>query len=431
MNMFYDQITINVTAGRGGDGAATLRREAFVPQGGPNGGDGGRGGDVILVANDDLNTLLPFRYKKNFEAGDGGNGGGSQKHGKAGEPLSIMVPPGTLVRDVETGDVFADLVAPGDQAIVVEGGRGGLGNVHFATATYQTPRFADKGEKGESRALLLELKLVADVGLTGYPNVGKSTLLAAVSAARPKIADYPFTTITPNLGVVSVGEDSFVVVDIPGLIEGAHEGKGLGLEFLRHIERTRILIHILDGMSVDPLLDLDAVNQELALHQQELKDKPQIVAVNKMDLTEVRERWPELQKKLQKRGYTVYGISAVSGQGVTDLMQAVNRRLREMVLQRPVTQAGTKIFRPKPVDSFSVSKEGDVYVVVGRRAERIVETAELSNTYAFHRVLVLLRRLGVAKALVAAGAVEGDRVRFGKTEIVWKDEAYMKARAQG
>jgi GTP-binding protein len=275
------------------------------------------------------------------------------------------------------------------------------------------------------------LKLVADVGLIGYPNVGKSTLLASISAARPKIADYPFTTITPNLGVVSVGDDSFVAVDIPGLIEGAHDGKGLGLEFLRHIERTRILVHVIDGMAVDPLQDLDMVNQELALHHADLKDKPQIIAFNKMDLTEVRERWPELHKKLQKRGYTVYGISAATGQGVTELMQAVNRRLHEMFLNRPVVPAGSKVFRPKAVDGYTISKEGDVYVVTGRRAERVVETAELGNLYAFHRVLVLLRRMGVAKALAAAGVVEGDRVRFGNSEIVWKDETYIKLDARG
>lgn len=429
--MFYDQVQIKVKAGKGGDGAATLRREAFVPQGGPNGGDGGRGGDVILIANEDLNTLLPFRYKKNFAAGEGGNGGGSQKHGKAGEQLSLTVPPGTVVKDAETGDIMADLVAPGDQAVVAEGGRGGLGNVHFVTATFQTPRFADKGEKGEERSLLLELKLVADVGLIGLPNVGKSTLLAAISAARPKIADYPFTTIEPNLGVVSVGEDSFVVVDIPGLIEGAHDGKGLGLAFLRHAERTRLLIHVLDGMAADPLQDMAAVNQELALYEEDLKDKPQIVAVNKMDLTEVRDCWPELQKKLQKRGYTVFGISAATGQGVTELMQAVNRRLHDMPVKVAPAQAGTKIFRPKSEDSFTVRKEGDVFIVQGRRAERIVETAELDNPYAFHRVLVLLRRLGVTKVLLAAGIKDGDRVRFGDSEIAWKENSYIDMDTRG
>jgi GTPase len=421
--MFYDQVSITVKSGKGGDGAATFRREAHVPRGGPDGGDGGRGGDVIVLADKDLNTLLPFRYKKSFAASDGGNGTGNRRHGKAGDHLYLKVPPGTVVRDAETKEVLADLVAVGDQAIIAEGGRGGLGNVHFVTATFQAPHFADKGEKGEERSLLLELKLVADVGIIGYPNVGKSTLLASVSAARPKIADYPFTTIVPNLGVVSVGDDSFVMVDVPGLIEGAHEGKGLGLAFLRHAERTRLLIHMLDGLSADPLLDLAAVNSELALYAEDLKDKQQIVAVNKMDLAEVRERWPGLQKKLAKRGCSVFAISAATGQGVAELMQAVNRQLDAMPVPAAALQAGVKIFRPQPADSFTVSKEGGAFVVRGRRAERIVETAELDNPYAFRRVLILLRRLGVAKALQAAGIKDGDRVRIGQTEIEWEQEA--------
>jgi GTP-binding protein len=420
--MFYDQVTITVMSGKGGDGAATFRREAYVPRGGPDGGDGGRGGNVILIADKDLNTLLPFRYKKNFAAGDGGAGAVQKKHGKVGEHLYLKTPPGTVVRDAQTKEILADLVAVGDQAIIVEGGRGGLGNVHFVTATFQSPHFADKGEKGEERTLLLELKLVADVGIIGLPNVGKSTLLASVSAARPKIADYPFTTIVPNLGVVSVGDDSFVLVDIPGLIEGAHDGKGLGIAFLRHAERTRLLIHMLDGLSADPLQDMDAVNQELSLYAEDLKSKPQLVVVNRMDLTEVRERWPELQKKLAKRGAPVFAISAVTGQGVVDLMQAVNRQLQALPLPAVAPSGGNKIFRPQAADSFTVSKEGTVFVVRGRRAERIVETAELNNEYALLRVMVLLRRLGVSKALLAAGVKNGDRVRFGASEIEWDEE---------
>jgi GTP-binding protein len=417
--MFYDQVTITVTSGKGGDGAATMRREAFVPRGGPDGGDGGRGGNVILIADKDLNTLLPFRYKKNFAAGDGGDGAGQRKHGKVGAHLYLKVPPGTVVRDVETNDIMADLVAVGDQAIVAEGGRGGLGNTHFVTATFQAPHFADKGEKGEERALQLELKLVADVGVIGYPNVGKSTLLASVSAARPKIADYPFTTITPNLGVVSVGEDSFVMVDVPGLIEGAHEGKGLGLAFLRHAERTRLLVHVVDGLADDPLQDIAAVNNELALYAADLKDKAQLIAVNKMDLTEVRERWPELHKKLAKQGYTAFAISAATGLGVSELMHAVNRQLRALPIHVGVPSGEAKIFRPQSMDAFTVSNEGAVFVVRGRRAERIVETADLDNEYALLRVMVLLRRLGVAKSLMAAGVKPGDLIRFGQSEIVW------------
>jgi len=418
--MFYDQVEITVKAGNGGDGAATFRREAYVPRGGPDGGDGGRGGDVILVADKDLNTLLPFRYKKSFRAGDGRDGAGNRKHGKTGDGLYVKVPPGTVVRDLKSKDIIADLVVVGDQAVVAQGGRGGLGNVHFVTPTFQAPHFADKGEKGEERSLSLELKLVADVGIIGLPNVGKSTLLASVSSARPKIADYPFTTIVPNLGVVSVGDDSFVMVDIPGLIEGAHEGKGLGDAFLRHAERTRLLIHLLDGTSADPLRDLDAVNHELALYAVALGDKPQIVAVNKMDLAEVREVWPAVQKRLQKLGYAVVAMSAATGQGVQDLMQAVNRHLRTTPMTTVSAREGVKVFRPEPIDSFTVSREQGVFVVRGRRAERIVETADLSNPYARRRMMVLLHRLGVAKLLEQAGAKEGDRVRFGDVEIEWE-----------
>lgn len=420
--MFYDQVTITVTSGKGGDGVVSFRREAYVPRGGPDGGDGGRGGDVILIADSDLNTLLPFRYKKTFAAGNGGDGAGQKRHGKAGAHLYVKVPPGTVVRDADANVVLADLVNVGDQAVVAEGGRGGLGNVHFVTATYQAPRFADKGEKPEQRTLTLELKLVADVGVIGLPNVGKSSLLASASAARPKIADYPFTTIVPNLGVVSVGDDSFVMVDIPGLIEGAHEGKGLGQAFLRHAERTRLLVHMVDGLSPDPEADLDTVNQEMDLYAAGLKDKPQIIVVNKMDLTEVRETWPVLRKKLAKRGYPVMAISAASGQGVNELMQAVNRQLATLAVPVAEPQEGVKIFRPQAADHFTVSKEGAVFVVRGRRAERIVETADLENLYARQRVLVLLRRLGVAKALLAAGAKTGDRVRFGDSEIEWAED---------
>ena len=418
--MFYDQVTITVKAGKGGDGAATFRREAFVPRGGPDGGDGGRGGDVLLVADKDLNTLLPFRYKKSFSATEGGNGAGNRRHGKAGESLRLAVPPGTLVRDPASGEVVADLVGLGDEAVVARGGRGGLGNTHFVTATFQAPHFADRGEKGEERTLLLELKLVADVGIIGYPNVGKSTLLSHVSAAQPKIADYPFTTITPNLGVVTIGDDSFVLVDVPGLIEGAHEGKGLGLAFLRHAERTRLLIHMLDGLAEDPLDDLDVVNDELALYADVLRDKPQIVAVNKMDLVEVRDRWPDLQKQLQKRGYAVFAISAATGQGLTELMQSVMRHLRNAPIPTVTARDEVKVFRPEPVNSFTVEKVQGVYVVRGRRAERIAETAELSNPFARKRVMTLLRRLGVSRALDNLGVKSGDRVRIGTVEINWE-----------
>lgn len=435
--MLYDRATIHVKAGAGGDGASTFRREKFVPYGGPDGGDGGRGGDVILVADPDLNTLIPFRYKRSFSAENGQAGAKNKRHGKAGQDLLISVPAGTIVRDAASGDLIADLVAPGDRAMAARAGRGGLGNVHFATATFQSPHFADKGEKGEERDLQLDLKLVADVGIMGFPNAGKSTLLASVTAARPKIADYPFTTLEPNLGVVSVGEDSFVLADIPGLIEGAHEGKGLGHEFLRHIERTRLLIHVLDGASADPVDDLRKLNEELRRYAAGLAGKPQVVAVNKMDLAEVRERWPALQKQIQRLGYAPFAISAASQQGVFDLMQEAARRLREIgPVARSASETapaaaatneaypppggeGIKVFRPQPVDAFVVRKEHGVFVVEGRRAERIVATTELDNPFARARMLKLLRRMGVAKALEQAGVKEGDTVRVGESEIAW------------
>jgi GTPase len=322
------------------------------------------------------------------------------------------------------------LVTAGDRASVARGGRGGLGNTHFVTATFQAPHFADKGERGEERSVSLDLKLVADVGIIGYPNVGKSTLLASVSAAQPKIADYPFTTITPNLGVVSVDNDSFVIVDIPGLIEGAHEGKGLGHAFLRHVERTRLLIHVLDGLSSDPLHDLDSINDELALYAESLKDKPQFIAVNKMDLTEVREQWPTLQKKLQKRGYATFAISAATRQGVTDLMQAVNRQLHALPVATVSASEEEKVFRPQLLNEYTVSKENGVFVVRGRRSDRIVETSEISNPYARKRVMTLLRRMGVVKSLEDAGIEPGDRVRFGEMELLWQNSSTIDESAE-
>jgi GTP-binding protein len=289
---FYDRARISIEAGTGGDGSATFRREKYVPRGGPDGGDGGRGGHVYLLADVHLNTLLPFKERRRFAAARGGNGGGSRKHGRDGRDVIVRVPPGTVVRAEIDGELYeVDLDAPGMQLLAARGGKGGLGNVHFATSTQQAPRLAELGQPGEAYELDLELKLLADVGLIGFPNAGKSTLLSIISAAKPKIAPYPFTTLQPNLGVAEVGDYSFVVADIPGLIEGAHRGVGLGFDFLRHVERTRLLIHVVDAAGVDgrdPLADYQQINEELRLYQPELAARPQVVALNKADLPEAR-----------------------------------------------------------------------------------------------------------------------------------------------
>src|SRR5437868_4626428 len=354
--MFYDHTKIFVKAGDGGNGSIHFRREKFAPFGGPDGGDGGRGGSIYIEATSNLNTLVDYRYRQNFKAGAGEAGARQKMHGAKGEDVVLSVPRGTIVRDAETGELIADLVEEEQRVMVARGGRGGLGNVHFATATHQAPREAQNGEHGEERWLLLELRLIADVGLIGYPNAGKSTLLSVVTAARPKIADYPFTTLSPNLGVVAVGqpgsgdEFGFVLADIPGLIEGAARGIGLGYEFLRHVQRTRLLLHILDGASIerDPWQDLITINQELREYDEHLAARPQIVVMNKMDLSEAQERWPALKAKAEAAGYPVFAISAAAHQGTDELMQYAARRLQE-IRQEEAERASSEIDMAGPV----------------------------------------------------------------------------------
>ncbi len=330
--MFTDKAKIFVKAGGGGNGCVAFRREKFVPRGGPSGGDGGHGGNVIIVVDPSMRTLMDFKHRVHFKAGRGEHGLGSQMTGKDAEDLIIRVPPGTLVKDDAGASVLADMVADGQTFVVARGGRGGRGNQHFATPTRQAPRFAQPGEPGEERWILLELKLLADVGIIGFPNAGKSTLLSRVTSARPKIADYEFTTITPNLGVVEleVG-DSFVMADIPGLIEGAHEGKGLGHEFLRHIERTKVLIHMVDVASTsgrDPILDFDVVNEELRKYNVSLAALPQVVALNKVDLPDGASNVERVRAEILRKGYPVFAISAVTGEGVREMMFKVSETLR-------------------------------------------------------------------------------------------------------
>jgi len=325
---FVDQVSIQVKAGDGGNGAVAFRREKFIERGGPSGGDGGNGGSVIFEADTGLTTLLDYRYQQHHRARNGQHGMGSDMNGASAEDLVLRVPVGTLIRDQDAGELLADLAAPGAQAVIARGGRGGLGNMNFATSTRQTPRFAQDGKPGEERRLMLELKLLADVGLLGFPNAGKSTLISRVSRARPKIADYPFTTLVPNLGVVPYKDGmSFVMADIPGIIEGAAEGAGLGHQFLRHVERCRVLIHLVDlsapGAGRAPLTDLDVLDHELARYSPVLAKKPQIVAANKIDLPEARERLPAFQAAMAKRDVPVFPISAATGDGLGPLMDAV------------------------------------------------------------------------------------------------------------
>ncbi|WP_224241701.1 GTPase ObgE [Hyalangium gracile] len=322
---FVDEVRIFVKAGDGGNGAVAFRREKFIERGGPSGGDGGNGGSVVFVADPQLTTLLDFRYQQHHRARNGENGMGSDCNGRASEDLVLKVPAGTLIRDANSGELLADLSDPGQRFVAAQGGRGGLGNMNFATSTRQTPRFAQDGTKGEERTLILELKLLADVGLLGFPNAGKSTLISRVSRARPKIADYPFTTLVPNLGMVQYKDNlSFVMADIPGLIEGASEGVGLGHQFLRHVERCKVLIHLIDmgaeGEGRDPLKDFDILNRELEKYSEELSKKPQVVAANKLDLTHGREKLEAFTTALRKRGLAVFPVSCATGEGLQALL---------------------------------------------------------------------------------------------------------------
>jgi len=330
MAKFIDRAKIFVQGGAGGNGCVAFRREKFVPKGGPAGGDGGRGGDVILVADRNVHTLLDFKYKRHYKAERGRHGEGNKRSGKSGKSLEIKVPVGTLVKDAETGKVLGDLTKHGEKLVVARGGRGGRGNAAFATPTRQAPDFAEPGEPGEERWIELELKLLADVGLVGFPNAGKSTLLSRISKARPEIADYPFTTLRPILGVSEFNGEKFVVADIPGLIEGAHEGKGLGHDFLRHIERTKLLLHLVDLTQPEPLEAFEKINRELALYSEELTKKPQIVVGTKLDAVGDRGRVEELKEEFRKRGYEFFPISSVSGEGLKELLSRVSQKIREM-----------------------------------------------------------------------------------------------------
>ena len=412
--MFIDRAKIFVRAGNGGNGMSVFRQEKYIPKGGPSGGDGGRGGSVILIADENMNTLIDFRYKRKFVAPDGAKGEGSNKTGASSDSIIVKVPVGTLVRDEETGILLADLNEHGQQYVVVRGGRGGRGNARFATSTHRSPVFAEKGEPGEERSVLLELKLLADAGLVGYPSVGKSSLLASVSAAKPEIAAYHFTTLTPVLGVVRLTEGrSFVLADIPGLIEGAHEGVGLGHDFLRHIERTKLILHVLDvagSEGRDPIEDFNQINKELALYSEKLAKRPQIVVANKVDLPEAAEAIERVRAYVTDKGYEFFPISAVTGEGVQPLMW----RVQELVDQLEAPEAEDTIQTIETdMAHFEISREDDgTFVVTGANIDRLVAMTNFDNPEAHRRFQLIWRRLGIEEALKERGIKEGDSVRI-------------------
>jgi len=421
--MFVDEAEIYIRSGKGGDGMIHLHREKYVTRGGPDGGDGGRGGDVFLEVSPTLNTLSQFREKRRFIADDGGGGGPNNMSGRSAKDLVILVPPGTLVYDTATGKLVGDLVEPGQRLLAAKGGRGGRGNQHYATSSRQVPRTAEKGEPAEEHTLRLELKLIADVGIVGLPNAGKSSLLAAVTNAKPKIADYPFTTLEPNLGVVELDMDhTLILADIPGLIEGAHRGVGLGDAFLRHIQRTRVLIHVLDGLSENPMADLAQINSELALFDAALADKPMIVAFNKMDMPEAQARWPEVKQALTERGFEAAEISALAQTNLRPLLW----RIYELLQTAPEPAEAAQeipVYRPEAdPQAFTIERTEDGgYRVRGEAIERAAAMTYWEYDENVRRFQRLIERLGIDKALRKAGVQEGDTVYIGDYELEWQD----------
>ena len=417
----FDVVSVGVQGGKGGAGAISFRREKFVPFGGPDGGDGGNGGNVIIRADPAVTGFKEFRQKGWYRAKDGENGKGQKKSGKRGEDLVLKVPMGTMVyEEGKEGNrvSLADLSAVGEQVVVAEGGKGGWGNVHYATSTNQTPRLAQVGEAGEKRSLVLELRLIADVGIIGYPNVGKSSLIAAASAAKPKIADYPFTTKEPELGVVEIGHDTFVLAEIPGLIEGAHQGRGLGHDFLRHSARTRVFIHLIDGSSESPVEDMIKVNNELGLFDQALAQKPQIVVINKVDLSEVLEKMEQIRVDFTGIGVKAQFVSAATGEGVRALMRVAYELLKKMPVSREAREL--KVFHPQPRRrGTEVHREGDVFVIDVPDIERIIMRVDRDDPTVRWQIHGLLIRKGIGKELEKAGIKGGDKVRCGNAEWEW------------
>ena len=430
--MFLDRVKIWVRAGDGGDGAATFRQEAHVPRGGPDGGDGGRGGSVYLRVDAGQTTLRDFNHRHHFRATPGGRGTRARRHGKAGDDLTLDVPPGTAVYDDETGELVADLVAVGQSAMVARGGRGGLGNTHFKSSTHQAPKHAQKGEPGAESWIRLDLRLIADIGLVGLPNAGKSTILAAVTAATPKIADYPFTTLEPNLGVMDLGDGDErrpTIADVPGLIEGASSGAGLGHAFLRHVERTRILVHVIDGSSRDPEWDYDVIREELRAHDPALLEKPMLVAFNKVDLPLAAEGWAAFRRARKAQAIDAVAISAIQGDGLADFQARIARILPDAAeLAEPPEPSGVVVHRIEAMgDGFSVELDADgVFRVRGKRVERVAAQTNFDVEESADRFQRELARLGIDTELRRAGIVAGDTVRIGGTELEWEAQPWER-----
>ena len=407
--MFTDYAKITIKSGNGGDGAVTFRREKYVAAGGPDGGDGGRGGSIYFRVDPNANTLIDFRYTKKFKAQSGENGSGGHKYGKSGEDLYINVPIGTIIKDAETGKIVADLSKEGQEELVLKGGRGGKGNSHFATATRQVPRFAQAGEEGEEKEVILELKLLADVGLLGFPNVGKSTFLSVVTDAKPKIANYHFTTIEPNLGVVKLQSgDSFVIADIPGIIEGASEGVGLGIQFLRHVERTRLLLHVIDISGIegrDPVQDFYTINEELKSYSEKLSTRKQI---------------KELEELAKKEGLELFKISGVTGQGVSELLNRVSEVLKTLPKEEIVEAEERVVYTLEDdKDDFTVSKEGDTFVIEGKTINRLMGRINIDDNESMYYFQKNLKSLGIEDELKRQGIKEGDYVKILNWTFEW------------
>ncbi|MEW6718604.1 MAG: GTPase ObgE [Chloroflexota bacterium] len=419
--MFLDVVEIVARSGKGGDGVVHFRREKYEPRGGPDGGDGGKGGDIVLEVAPTLNTLSAFRHQTRFRAEDGKRGGGKKQTGRSADDLIILVPPGTLVYEADTGEALGDLVRRGQRLVVCKGGRGGRGNARFATSRRQAPRIAERGEPGKERRIRLELKLIADIGIVGVPNAGKSTFLAAVTSARPKIAPYPFTTLEPNLGVAELDmETTLVLADIPGLIEGAHQGAGLGHDFLRHIQRTRVLIHLLDGLSANPIADFSQINTELSLFDSHLTQKPQLVAFNKIDLPEVQERWPRVEAALKELGHQPMEVSALAGTNVRKLLYKAAEMLTALPPEEEVT--ALPVYRPESDPrEFSIERLPEGWRVKGEAIERAAAMTYWEYDQSVRRFQHILGALGIETALRKAGVQEGDTVFISDYELEWQD----------
>ena len=423
--MFVDYTKITIQSGNGGNGARTFRREKYIAAGGPDGGDGGKGGDIYFVVDPDSNTLIDFRYNKKYKAQSGENGSGSKCNGKSGEDLIIGVPIGTIVKEADTGKVIADLSTEGQKELILKGGRGGKGNTHFATSTRQAPNFSQEGEKGITKEVILELKLLADVGLIGFPNAGKSTILSKITSATPKIADYPFTTIQPNLGVVKTEYgDSFVIADIPGIIEGASEGSGLGLQFLRHIERTRLLLHIVDVSGLngrEPVDDYNKINKELENYSKKLSERKQIILANKIDIMQDEEKYKQLEEIAKKHNIQIYKISAATGQGLDEVFTHVSQILKELPKPELEKKAERVVYTLSvDKDEYTIKLENGVYQVEGPAIEKLLAKVNMEDNESLYYFQKNIKKLGVEDKLKQMGIKQGDTIRF----VIWEFEYY-------